>query len=134
MPEAAFEQSNSGIDVRAVLRTGLAIAVVLVLATAGAYVLWRASSQPSARDAPNAKPDFEIAGAMLQSAPQTDRAAFMAEKEKLLHTWEWIDPAAGIVRIPIDDAMRILAEHGAAAPDKSQAKGQAKRQGGEAGR
>jgi hypothetical protein len=130
MPDAAYKQSNSGIDVRAVLRTGLAIVVTLVLATTGAYMLWRAWLQPSVRDAPNAKPDFAIAGAMLQSAPQTERAAFMAEKEKLLHAWEWVDPRAGIARIPIDDAMRILADHGTVATGSRQAK----RQGREAGR
>jgi hypothetical protein len=30
----------------------------------------------------------------------------------VLHSYGWVDRAAGIVRMPIDRAMEVLAEHG----------------------
>ena len=32
------------------------------------------------------------------------------EEETRLHTYGWVDPKAGVVRIPIDEAMRLLSE------------------------
>lgn len=116
MPDAAANRNRDDFNVRAVLWTGVAIVVMLALAAVGAYAAWHAWAATSAHDAPNASRgfgDFAIAGPTLQSAPQADRTAFMADKARLLHSHEWIDPAAGIARIPIDDAMRILAARGA---------------------
>jgi hypothetical protein len=48
----------------------------------------------------------------LQSAPQQDRAQYDAEKRKLLDSWEWVDRQRGIARIPVEEAMRIMAARG----------------------
>jgi len=122
MPDAAANRNRDDFNVRAVLWIGVAIVVMLALATLGAYAAWHVWAATSAHDAPNASRgfgDFAIAGPTLQSAPQADRAAFMADKARLLHSHEWIDPAAGIARIPIDDAMRILAARGASHEQKA---------------
>jgi len=57
----------------------------------------------------NAPLQMHIEGASLESAPQIDRARYFAEKEQLLQRYEWIDRDRGVARIPIDEAMRMLA-------------------------
>jgi hypothetical protein len=51
--------------------------------------------------------EIVIPGPALQSAPQSDFAAYRAEKHRLLHGLAWVDPVRGVARIPIDDAMAL---------------------------
>lgn len=108
---------SDGIHLRAVVWAGIAIAAMLAGAGAGAYFAWQAWRGSGGYEAPNAVFDLSIAGAVLESAPQADRAAYMAEKEKLLHGYQWIDRKAGIARIPVEEAMRIMAGGTATAED-----------------
>lgn len=48
----------------------------------------------------------------LQVDPEGELAAMRAGEEKILFSYEWIDRDAGIVRVPIDEAMDWVAEHG----------------------
>ena len=50
----------------------------------------------------------------LQTLPAQDLAAVRAEEERTLSTYGWVDEGAGTVRIPIEEAMRLLAERGEA--------------------
>lgn len=108
MPEAI----RGDINIRAVAWTGVAILIMLALAGTGAYLAWKSWGPARSDEAPNSALDFRVPEPGLPSAPQADRAVFMAEKEKLLHSWQWIDPRAGIARIPIEEAMRIMASRG----------------------
>ncbi|WP_448192569.1 hypothetical protein [Azospirillum sp. sgz301742] len=56
----------------------------------------------------------------LQTDPAADMRAYRAEAERTLHSYGWVDRAAGIARIPIDEAMRRVAERGI--PDWPEAK------------
>jgi len=56
------------------------------------------------------------AGPLLQVNAPGDMARLRAEEEKILSTYDWVDRGAGVVRIPIDQAMRLLVERGAKAP------------------
>lgn len=47
-----------------------------------------------------------------QFSPQLDLQAFMAEQQKDLNSYGWIDRKAGVVRIPIDRAMELLLQRG----------------------
>lgn len=105
MPEAA---ESTGIHAGKIVRVGLAIAATIVLVAIGAYLAWTMWLAGN-RDAPNAAFDFGVAQPLLESAPQPDHAAYAAEKKGLLHGYQWVDAQAGIARIPIEEAMRILA-------------------------
>lgn len=107
---------STGIHAGKIVWVGFALAITVALAAAGAYFAWSAWLPPDNHDAPNAAFDFGVAQPVLESAPQPDRAAYMAEKEKLLHGYQWVDAQAGIARIPIEQAMRIMT--GAAAQPK----------------
>ena len=52
----------------------------------------------------------------LQTTPLADLAAIRAEDQKLLTGYGWVDESRGVVRIPIDAAMRMIATRGLPAP------------------
>jgi hypothetical protein len=54
----------------------------------------------------------------LQSAPADDLAALRAREEATLRRFAWIDRSAGIVQIPIEAAMDLLARRGWPQPDR----------------
>jgi len=56
------------------------------------------------------------AGPVLQVDAPSDLARLRAEEDATLSTYGWVDRGKGIVRIPIQQAMRRLAEQGAKAP------------------
>jgi hypothetical protein len=48
----------------------------------------------------------------LQETPALDLARFRAKEEETLSTYGWVDRQAGVVRIPIERAMEIVAREG----------------------
>jgi hypothetical protein len=48
----------------------------------------------------------------LQKTPILDLKAIHAEEDKLLTGYAWVDPKQGIVRIPVDRAIEVLAKRG----------------------
>jgi hypothetical protein len=48
----------------------------------------------------------------LQYNPTQDLSALRAREQKQLSGYGWVDRSAGIVHIPIDRAMRLIAEKG----------------------
>lgn len=58
-----------------------------------------------------------LPGPALRSAPQPDLAAYRTEKALRLHGRGWVDAQQGIVHIPIEEAMALLAAHAASAPE-----------------
>jgi hypothetical protein len=110
MPEATpREHEQEDVNLRAIAWAGAALAATIALVCLAAYLLWQFWGPAQAYDAPNTPLDFKPSPPTLESAPQPARAAYFAEKEKLLNSWEWIDPKQGIARIPVEQAMRMLA-------------------------
>ena len=48
----------------------------------------------------------------LQVAPQVDLAAMRAREDAELNSYGWVDRQAGVVRLPIERAMDLLAQRG----------------------
>jgi hypothetical protein len=48
----------------------------------------------------------------LQTDPKEDLKELRERQEQLLKTYQWVDKSQGIVRIPIDDAMRLTIAKG----------------------
>jgi hypothetical protein len=96
---------------------GLAAILVLVAGVSlGSYRLLRPHHADTAPAAP-----AEIPAPRLQSAPTSDLSALRRQKNAMLDEYRWIDRRGGVVRIPIDRAMQLLAErdaHGAAPPPR----------------
>ena len=48
----------------------------------------------------------------LQKTPILDLKTIRAEEDKLLNGYAWVDPRKGVVRIPVDRAIEVLAQRG----------------------
>jgi hypothetical protein len=48
----------------------------------------------------------------LQKTPLLDLKAIRAEEDKLLNGYAWVDAPKGVVRIPVDRAIEVLAKRG----------------------
>ncbi len=128
MPEQKQQapmHEQSDINVRGVMWGGVAIVAGIVLAVLASYFLlqmWNAPSGSQPLGGPNTGFDFQVASPQLQASPQQERARYFAEKERLLDSYAWIDRRAGIARIPLEQAMQIMAarDGAKAAPSKEQ--------------
>ncbi|HWG59691.1 MAG TPA: hypothetical protein VN661_11650 [Candidatus Acidoferrales bacterium] len=48
----------------------------------------------------------------LQARPHLDLKDFCADQEKQINTYAWVDKQSGIVRIPVDEAMKLVLKDG----------------------
>lgn len=55
----------------------------------------------------------EPAGPRLQTQPFKDIYLLRQNEQERLTTYAWVDKNTGVVRIPIEDAMRMMSERGA---------------------
>jgi len=60
----------------------------------------------------------------LQTAAPLDLKHYRADQDKILEGYGWVDPQAGIVRIPVDRAMDLLLQKGYPIRGSSPVKGQ----------
>lgn len=76
---------SGGLDTRTIVRAGVAIVAMLALALVGAYAALRTWGQAAGPPAPDTPFDLLITGPVLESDPEADRVAYMAQKDTLLH-------------------------------------------------
>jgi len=57
----------------------------------------------------------------LQASPARDMNEMRTAEEARLHSYGWIDQKAGIIRIPVEQAMRLVAERGLPAGPEGEA-------------
>jgi hypothetical protein len=91
---------------------GIALAVIMLVCAVSILLLEahfaHALGRPRAAiDAPSLP---EVAGPPPQTSPQRDLAAYRADKRRWLETYGWVDRQAGIVHLPIDEAMAHIAQ------------------------
>ena len=121
---------DTEIDLRSIVLFGFGLTLVslIVLAVMWAMgVVFKESEEAKDRPPPpmaEALDDPIPPGPRLQSTPPRDMDELRAQDHEALSTYGWIDPAAGVARIPIDRAMSIVAEKGlgAASTQKKEAK------------
>ena len=119
MSGVSYEKEDA--DTRAVIRAGIVLALATLVASALVLFLFRWLAEREAKgDAPpppmaaSLDPNRVPPAPRLQTVPVQDLAAARAEEERTLTTYGWVDEHAGTVRIPIAEAMRLLAERGEA--------------------
>lgn len=90
---------------------GFAVALVLFI---GATLLLLGTVYEAQPDwpAPGLASRSNDASPALQRNPEADLATFRKRKQAELGELGWVDRSAGMARIPIEDAMRIVAEQG----------------------
>jgi hypothetical protein len=97
---------------RPVLLAAGALGVVLLLVAGGQLVLLRyydrRAPEPSAAAAPPAEARTPPEPRLLPD-PRSALLELRAEEDELLHGYGWVNREAGIVRIPIERAIDVLA-------------------------
>jgi hypothetical protein len=114
--QAHTQHEESDINVRAVLKFGAGLVVIAAVIHLAVWVLFRVFEgrevrnnppQPLAADAPRVPPNPR-----LQGNPRLDLEKLREQEASLLNGYTWVDRDAGIVRIPIAEAMRLTVERG----------------------
>ena len=114
MPERGVPQSNPDVqyehsDVSLFVIGMVALGILLLL---GAAPLMMIGAFPLSRGDVDRRLAITPPEPRLQTAPAADLAAYLAKERKLLGSYGWVDREHGIARIPIEEAMRRLAQQG----------------------
>jgi hypothetical protein len=107
----------SDVNVRAVLGFGLGLIVVAILVHGLVWLMFdyfSARAETTARQYPLAAGESSRLPPepRLQTNPREDLRELREGEDRLLTEYQWVDRNAGIVRIPITDAMRLTIERG----------------------
>jgi hypothetical protein len=115
-PRLGYEVRD--VRMRPILLAGAGLGVAVVLVQVGMWLLFQ---NLSAREALRAASDRPLAAELrraqppeprLQTSPRDDLVALHAWEDRALTTYGIVDGQAGIVRIPIERAMDLIAERG----------------------
>jgi hypothetical protein len=115
-PEVHHEESD--VNIRGILAFGAALIVSAVVIHFGVWVLFKffdareqhqpAAEYPLAVTQENRLPPEP----RLQTNPRQDLADLRAREERTLKSYSWVDKNSGVVRIPIDEAIKKTLERG----------------------
>jgi hypothetical protein len=115
-PEVVHEESD--VNVRAILGFGAGLAVVAIVVhlflwwLLGAYNRQAERSQTHLYPLAAGQQDQAPPGPRLQDNPQQDMRELRERQGALLKGYAWVNRDAGVARIPIEEAMRILVQRG----------------------
>lgn len=128
-PDAAYERTDARIG--PVAKFIVWLTVFTALTAVGVMVMFVAlvnnriepgePRYPLAEVTNGAPP--EPAGARLQVDAEADIERFRGSEALRLETYGWVDEEAGVVRLPIEEAMRLTVERGLPVRDASETPG-----------
>jgi hypothetical protein len=114
--EVHHETSDVNIVAILTFAVGLIAAAVIIH-----LLIWVLFRYFEGREAQRVEPQFPLAAAeegrlppepRLQINPREDLRELRATEDEALTTYGWVDRNAGIVRIPIEEAMRLTVQRG----------------------
>ncbi|MFI4980436.1 MAG: hypothetical protein ACHQIO_08805, partial [Nevskiales bacterium] len=97
------------LDLRYVRWFSLIIVVLLIVTAAVAYHLMGGFRIDNPATAPSAETSAPAPFATLQNAPQQDLRTYRRDKAASLEGYRWADRKDGVVQIPIERAMELVA-------------------------
>jgi hypothetical protein len=109
---------ESDVNVAGIVVFVVVLIVVTVLISGGVWVMYRQLEQAASRPGTVEFPLAESAmrrlppEPRLQTDPRDDMANLRRSEDEVLDSYAWVDRNAGIVRIPIEQAMKLVAERG----------------------
>jgi cytochrome c2 len=107
---------QTDLSVRGVLLALAALAAVVLVVQLVVGVQFAALRRERARENPpaalSAVPPEGPPEPRLQTTPAEDLAAVRAQEDAILHGYGWEDRAAGVVHIPVERAMELVAREG----------------------
>ena len=113
-PTVAHEETDA--DAHAITKFGIALVLVLVLSQLGLWWLFNSFTRLETKLSPpvtalvRAQAPTEPPEPKLQANPQVDMRMMREKEETVLNHYAWVDPNRGVVRIPIDRALDLVAE------------------------
>lgn len=121
-----LDYERKDVDTESVLHVGAIVAVVTILSSVLVLFLFNFMVERARKaDPPNPPLARHEQGRQapeprLQEMPFKDIGELLAAERQILEGYGWVDEKAGIARIPVAEAMKIVAEkglpHWAAAP------------------
>ncbi len=115
-PEVHHEHSD--VNIRAILGFGAALFVVAAVVHVLIYLLF---GYFDSRENAKVPAEYPLAATQghreppeprLQTDPRQDLADLRAKEDEVLASYGWVDKNAGLVRIPIDAAVKLTLERG----------------------
>lgn len=115
-PDVDHEESD--VNIRAILGFGVGLIVTAAVVHLLIFGLFRFFE---AREAVKTAAQYPLAAAQghreppeprLQTDPRQDLSDLHAKEDAVLDSYGWVDKNAGVVRIPIDAAMKLTLERG----------------------
>lgn len=127
-PGPGFETSD--INVWAVGKFAIALVAIMVVSLALLFGLMKYFQSQEAHEKATTvdPPKVFNEGVLLQDKPVVDLKKFHDSEDKVLNSYAWVDQSKGIVRIPIDRAIDIVAQRGLPAASVPQASAPATRE------
>jgi hypothetical protein len=117
-PGKRARRETSDIDLGGVLRFGIGLIAAGVVIQVLVWLLLAHFQRQAARPVPSAFPLAATAlrrlppEPRLQTDPRDDLANMRQAEDRVLDSYGWVDRTAGIVRIPIEQAMKLTLERG----------------------
>ena len=125
MPHAAPHDENAGVhhetsdvNIRGILAFGAALIVAAVVIHLAIWVLFEYFDAREAQRAVRVYPLAATQGTRvppeprLQANPRQDLRDLLAQEDQILSSYGWLDRNAGVVRIPIEAAMKLTVQRG----------------------
>jgi hypothetical protein len=109
---------TTDVNFRAILAFG---AGMIIVAVGIHFLIWLLFGYFTSREAQRVPLEYPLAASQgervppeprLQTSPREDLRELRASEDALLDGYGWVDKNAGIVRIPIDEAIRITLKRG----------------------
>src|ERR1039457_2026405 len=110
-PRAGHETTD--VNVWAIGKFAIGLVIVCVVCIALLFGLLKFfQSREDTSVANTVEPTKLLPEPQLQKTPILDLKAIRAEEDKLLNSYAWLDTKKGIVRIPVAQAIEVLAKRG----------------------
>lgn len=118
------KHETDDVDVRMVSLTGLGLVVAVLIVFGIVRVVFdlfaSAEAKRTARAPSMSETSRQPPEPRLQINPARDLQQMRAVEDEVLNSYGWVDKPAGVVRIPVDRAMKLLAERGENPPSKQE--------------
>jgi hypothetical protein len=117
-PHAPSHHEESDVNIRGIFAFAGGLAIVTVVV---GFVVWGLFVYFNTRPESTRAPEFPLATTQerreppeprLQTNPREDMRELRDAEQETLTTYGWVDRNAGIVRIPVDDAIKLTLQRG----------------------
>src|SRR3954454_9142366 len=106
-----IRHETTDVNVWAVGKFAIGLVIVTAVSVVMLFMLMRFfQSREETATSPTPEPAKTFPEPRLQKTPVLDLGAFRAEEEKLLNGYAWVDQQKGLVRIPVNLAIDVLAK------------------------